>query len=82
MPMLRSLGVTPVMGVICYVHDKNFWRVPKKDLMLLALLGVIVFCISQNLFNIGLQVEAQPHAADLRLSSTVRSIFSLSCTPS
>jgi hypothetical protein len=58
MPMLRAIGTTPLLFLICcYTEGRDFWRVvSRSDLKILALLGTILCCGTQNLFNIGLQL--------------------------
>lgn len=56
MPMIRTLGVTPIMFAIGYSQDRNFWRIDRRDFKILALIGFLVCGVCQNLFNVGLML--------------------------
>src|SRR5690349_17334439 len=72
LPMIRSWGTTPVMFLLCYSQDRNFWRISKRDLFGCALLGLIVCCGCQNLFNLGLMLTT---AADGGITQPAIPVF-------
>lgn len=72
LPMLRAIGTAPIMFVICYWQDRNFWRLPLADLKLLALIGCIVCMGCQNLFNLGLMLTT---AADGGITQPAVPVF-------
>lgn len=72
MPMIRAIGTAPLMGLICYSQDRNFWRVPLADLKRIALLGCLVCCGAQNFFNLGLMLTT---AADGGITQPAVPVF-------
>ena len=72
LPMIRAWGTTPVMFCICYYNDRNFWRLAKRDLFQIAILGFLICCCCQNLFNLGLMLTT---AADGGITQPAVPVF-------
>jgi drug/metabolite transporter (DMT)-like permease len=72
LPMIRAWGTAPVMFCICYYHDRNFWRLERRDLFQIAILGFLVCCCCQNLFNLGLMLTT---AADGGITQPAVPVF-------
>ena len=72
LPWLRACGVAPVLGLICYWQDRNFWRVSRADLIQILICSLLLCCGALQLFCLGLMLTT---AADGGITQPAIPVF-------